>query len=71
MVNKKLIIVDIGSGEELERLEKRVLELKDLRGKAPRLFGIPTRTKLDEMFFTVKIDEKPLDGIMQFLKIKK
>lgn len=71
-------MIDVDSREEFKRLEKeskkfekRVLELKDLRRKAPRLFGIPTRTKLDEMFFTVKIDEKPLDGIMQFLKIKK
>ena len=43
-------------------------ELKDLESKAPKLFGIPTGTKLDEMFF--KIDKenggyakKPLGGI--------
>jgi len=70
-------MIDVDSREEFKRLEKeskkfgkRVLELKDLRRKAPRLFGIPTGTKLDEMFFTVEIDEKtgkaikkPLGGI--------
>ncbi len=43
-------------------------ELKDLESKAPKLFGIPTGTKLDEMFFRVekegdKYVKKPLGGI--------
>jgi KaiC domain protein len=43
-------------------------ELKDLESKAPKLFGIPTGTKLDEMFYKVEIDngkyiKKPLGGI--------
>ncbi|WP_290900816.1 KaiC domain-containing protein [Ferroglobus sp.] len=43
-------------------------ELKELESKAPKLFGIPTGTKLDEMFFKVeeedgKFVKKPLGGI--------
>ncbi len=43
-------------------------ELKDLESKAPKLFGIPTGTKLDEMFFKIekegdKYVKKPLGGI--------
>ncbi len=46
----------------------RYYELKDLESKAPKLFGIPTGTKLDEMFFRVekegdKYVKKPLGGI--------
>ncbi len=46
----------------------RYYELKDLESKAPKLFGIPTGTKLDEMFFRVekegdKYFKKPLGGI--------
>lgn len=42
--------------------------LKDLKGKAPKLFGIPTGTKLDEMFYRVekegeKYVKKPLGGL--------
>ncbi len=44
-------------------------ELGELKTKAPKLFGIPTGTKLDEMFYRVDVDEsgkfvkKPLGGI--------
>ncbi len=43
-------------------------ELKELETKAPKLFGIPTGTKLDEMFFKMeeedgKFVKKPLGGI--------
>ncbi|RUM34409.1 MAG: KaiC domain-containing protein [Archaeoglobus sp.] len=43
-------------------------ELGDLKAKAPKLFGIPTGTKLDEMFYKVDIEngkftKKPLGGI--------
>ncbi len=47
-----------------------VYELRELREKAPKLIGIPTGTKLDEMFYHVEYDEeskkyvkKPLGGI--------
>ncbi len=50
--------------------EELVYELAELKDKAPRIFGIPTGTKLDEMFYTVQYDEKkdtyvkkPLGGI--------
>ena len=50
--------------------EEYVYELGELRGRAPKIFGIPTGTKLDEMFYTVVYDEregkyvkKPLGGI--------
>ncbi len=47
---------------------QKYYELKDLEGRAPKLFGIPTGTKLDEMFFKVeeedgKFVKKPLGGI--------
>ncbi|MCD6331435.1 MAG: KaiC domain-containing protein [Thermoplasmata archaeon] len=43
-------------------------ELKELETKAPKLFGIPTGTKLDEMFFKVEEEDgslvkKPLGGL--------
>ncbi len=43
-------------------------ELKELKTKAPKLFGIPTGTKLDEMFYKIeeedgKFVKKPLGGI--------
>ncbi len=43
-------------------------ELKDLETRAPKLFGIPTGTKLDEMFFKIEKEgdryvKKPLGGI--------
>ncbi len=44
-------------------------ELGELKSKAPKLFGIPTGTKLDEMFYKIEVDEegkfvkKPLGGI--------
>jgi len=44
--------------KESRKFERSIVELKELEGKAPKLFGIPTGTKLDEMFFTVEIDEK-------------
>ena len=51
-------------------MEEYVYELQELKNKAPKIFGIPTGTKLDEMFYTVNYDEKqdkfikkPLGGI--------
>ncbi len=46
----------------------KYFELKELESKAPKLFGIPTGTKLDELFFKVekegeKFVKKPLGGI--------
>jgi len=46
----------------------RFYELGELENKAPRLFGIPTGTKLDSMFFKVEKEgerfvKKPLGGI--------
>lgn len=43
-------------------------ELRELEGRAPKLFGIPTGTKLDEMFYKIEAEEgryvkKPLGGI--------
>lgn len=49
--------------------EERVYyELSELKEKAPKLFGIPTGTKLDEMFWKAEIEgdkpvKKPLGGI--------
>jgi len=52
------------------KYEEYVYELRDLKDCAPKLFGIPTGTKLDEMFYTVvynekknKYEKKPLGGI--------
>ncbi len=52
------------------KYEDYVYTLSELQGKAPKIFGIPTGTKLDEMFYTVVYDEredkyvkKPLGGI--------
>lgn len=46
-----------------------VVDLARLKGKAPEVAGVPTGTKLDELFFTVSFDErsgkrvrKPLGG---------
>ena len=46
----------------------RYYELRELESKAPRLFGIPTGTKLDEMFFKIEVEDgkyikKPLGGL--------
>ncbi len=46
----------------------KFVELGKLKGEAPKLFGIPTKTKLDEMFFTIKekngkFVKEPLGGI--------
>ncbi|RLI91849.1 MAG: KaiC domain-containing protein [Candidatus Altiarchaeales archaeon] len=46
----------------------KYLLLKDLEGKSPKIFGIPTGTKLDEMFYKVELDgekwvRKPLGGL--------
>ncbi|MCD6512418.1 MAG: KaiC domain-containing protein [Thermoplasmata archaeon] len=43
-------------------------ELSELKGEEPKIFGIPTGTKLDEMFYTIveengKFVKKPLGGI--------
>ncbi len=47
---------------------ERYYELTELESKAPKLFGIPTGTKLDEMFYKVEKEndryvKKPLGGI--------
>jgi KaiC domain protein len=49
-------------------MSKRYFELSQLKDEAPDLFGIPTGTKLDEMFFKIekngdKYVKKPLGGI--------
>lgn len=49
-------------------MKEKYLELRELKEKAPRIFGIPTGTKLDEMFFKVELEgnkhvKKPLGGI--------
>ncbi|MBE8539524.1 KaiC domain-containing protein [Geoglobus acetivorans] len=46
----------------------RYYELKELETKAPKLFGIPTGTKLDDMFYRIEREgdryiKKPLGGI--------
>ncbi|WP_202318936.1 KaiC domain-containing protein [Archaeoglobus neptunius] len=46
----------------------RYYELKELESRAPKLFGIPTGTKLDDMFFKIEKEgdryvKKPLGGI--------
>ncbi len=48
--------------------ERAYYELSELKERAPKLFGIPTGTKLDEMFWKVEIEgdkpvKKPLGGI--------
>ena len=52
------------------KYEEYVFELGELKDRAPKIFGIPTGTKLDEMFYTVvynekegKYEKKPLGGI--------
>jgi len=52
------------------KYEEYVYELEELKDKAPKLFGVSTGTKLDEMFFKVEYDpqqdkyvKKPLGGI--------
>ncbi len=57
----------------VEKTSKYVHELKDLAKGAPKLFGIPTGTKLDEMFHKVVYDEKkdkyirePLGGLPSY-----
>ncbi|MCD6474021.1 MAG: KaiC domain-containing protein [Thermoplasmata archaeon] len=49
-------------------VEYKYYELGELQTKAPKIFGIPTGTRLDEMFFKVeeedgKFVKKPLGGI--------
>jgi len=50
-------------------MNKRYYELSELKDEASDLFGIPTGTKLDEMFFKIEKDvngkyvKKPLGGI--------
>ena len=49
-------------------MSKHYFELSELKDEAPDLFGIPTGTKLDEMFFKIEKDngkyvKKPLGGI--------
>ncbi len=48
--------------------EYKYHELGDLAKEAPKLFGIPTGTKLDEMFFKIEEEDgalvkKPLGGL--------
>jgi len=52
------------------RPEDYVFELDELKGKAPKTFGVATGTKLDELFFKLEYDpeqdkyvKKPLGGI--------
>lgn len=52
--------------------EKKFFELKDLKLEAPEVFGIPTGTKLDEMFFKIEEEngefiKKPLGGMPYLL----
>ena len=47
---------------------KHVYELGELKVKAPKLFGVKTGTRLDEMFFRVEIEDggpvkRPLGGV--------
>jgi KaiC domain protein len=49
-------------------MAERYYELSELEAKAPKLFGIPTGTKLDEMFYKIEQEgdeyvKKPLGGI--------
>ena len=51
--------------------KKWVFELEELSKKAPKLFGVPTGTKLDEMFFKVTFEtgkwvRKPLGGLPSY-----
>ncbi|HID41357.1 MAG TPA: hypothetical protein EYP33_04290 [Pyrodictium sp.] len=44
------------------------VKIKDLRGKMPKLVGVPTGTKLDQMFFKLvekngEFVKEPLGGI--------
>ncbi len=48
--------------------KKLYYELGEIRDKAPKLFGVPTGTKLDEMFWKIEFEgdkpvKKPLGGI--------
>jgi len=57
-----------GMQSKSKSFQKDVHLLKELEGKAPKLFGIPTGTRLDEMFYKVeevdgKFVRKPLGGI--------
>ena len=52
----------------MKREDRKYYELDELREKAPKLFGVPTGTKLDEMFWKVDFEggrpvKKPLGGI--------
>ncbi len=54
----------------MTEMKQYVYELGDLKDKAPKMFGVATGTKLDEMFFKVEYDpeqdkfvKKPLGGI--------
>ncbi len=56
--------------KESRKYQKWVYDLPELKEEAPKLFGIPTGTKLDEMFYYVEYDEKtnkfrkkPLGGL--------
>lgn len=51
-----------------EKMKFRYYELGELAERAPKLFGIPTGTKLDEMFYKMeeengKIVKRPLGGL--------
>ncbi|RLF37763.1 MAG: KaiC domain-containing protein, partial [Thermoplasmata archaeon] len=41
-------------------MEKKYSELGELREKAPKLFGVPTGTKLDNMFWKIEFEGKPI-----------
>ncbi len=53
--------------KDSKKFVKSIHLLKDLEGKAPKLFGIPTGTKLDEMFYITEIDEKTGKAIKKVL----
>ncbi len=51
-----------------ETEERKYYELSEIRDRAPKLFGVPTGTKLDEMFWKIEFEgdkpvRKPLGGL--------
>ncbi len=41
-----------------KKFDEYVKELHEIKEEAPEIFGVPTGTKLDEMFYTVEYDEE-------------
>ncbi len=61
---------DAKAGQQEVDYSRYVVDLAYLKGKAPEIAGVPTGTRLDELFFTVVYDEdtgrivrKPLGGV--------